>query len=117
MESVNARSAEESIIDRLIALGTVTYEATGWGTGIISIKCRSNTTCEEESLNKALISFKADEDELTEEELEDYVVRELGKKLAANEIHVLTVENKKYNIAKRKFKVWKNNFKNETRTI
>jgi hypothetical protein len=40
-------------------------------------------------------------------------VRELGKKLAANEIHVLTVENKKYNIAKRKFKVWKNNFKSE----
>jgi hypothetical protein len=110
MKSVNA---EESEIDRLIALGTVTYEATGWGTGIISIKCRSNTKCEEESLNKSLISFKADEKDVKEEELEDYVVRELGKKLAANEIHVLTVENKKYNIAKRKFKVWKNNFKSE----
>jgi hypothetical protein len=113
MKSVN-HDYDDAAIDRLIALGTVTYEATGWGTGIISIKCRSNTMCEEESLNKSLISFNASEDELKrEEDLEDYVVRELNKKLAANEIHILTVENKRYNIAKRKFRVWKNNFKNQ----
>jgi hypothetical protein len=115
-KTVKSVNDDETTIDRLIALGTVTYEATGWGTGIISIKCRSNTKCELESLNKALISLKASEEELKEENLEEFVVRELGKKLAANEIHVLTVENKKYNIAKRKFKVWKNNYKNENKT-
>jgi hypothetical protein len=110
---VKSVNDDENTIDRLIALGTVTYEATGWGTGIISIKCRSNTMCEEESLNKSLISLKADEDEIKKENVEEFVVRELGKKLAAKEIHVLTEENKRYNIAKRKFKVWKNNYKNQ----
>jgi ribonuclease HI len=112
-KAVKSTNEDETTIDRLIALGTVTYEATGWGTGIISIKCRSNTKCELESLNKALITLKASEDEVQEENLEEYVVNELEKKLAANEIHILTVENKKYNIAKRKFKVWKNNYKNQ----
>jgi hypothetical protein len=110
---VKSVNDDENTIDRLIALGTVTYEATGWGTGIISIQCRSNTTCEEESLNKALISLKASEDDIKKGDVEDYVIRELGKKLSAKEIHVLTVENKKYNIAKRKFKVWKDNYKNQ----
>ena len=90
-------NVEETTIDRLMELGTVTYEAAGWGTGEISIKCRSNTKCEEESLNKALIVLKAKENEVNEKNLEAYVV-------------------KKYNIAKRKFKAWKNNYKNENRS-
>jgi hypothetical protein len=113
MKSVNV---EETTIDRLLALGTITYEATGWGTGEISIKCRSNIKCEEESLNKAIISLKASESEVEKGNVEEYVVKELGKKLANNEVHVLTAEDKKYNIAKRKFKVWKNNYKNEHRS-
>lgn len=109
-------NVEEATIDRLMELGTVTYETAGWGTGEISIKCRSNTKCEEESLNKALIVLKVSENEVNESNVEAYVVKELGKKLAANEVHVLTVEDKKYNIAKRKFKAWKNNYKSENRS-
>jgi hypothetical protein len=112
-KAVKSINNDETTIDHLIALGTVTYEATGWGTGMISIKCRSNTKCELESLNKPLISFSASEDDVQEDTLEEYVIRELEKKLESNEIHILTVENKKYNIAKRKFKVWKNNYKNQ----
>ena len=106
---------EETTIVRLIELVTVTYEVTGWGTGELAIKCRSNTKCEKESLNKALISMKVNEENLDHENIEEYVVRELGKKLAVNEVHVLTEEDKKYNIAKRKFKAWKNTYKNENR--
>ena len=106
-------TVEESTIDRLLALGTMTYETTGWGTGEISIKCRSNTKSEEESLNKALIALNVKESDIEKDEVEDYVVRELGKKLAAKEVKVLSVEDKKYNIAKRKFKAWKNSYKNE----
>ena len=51
--------------------------------------------------------------DIEKNEVEDYVVRELGKKLAAKEVKVLSVEDKKYNIAKRKFKAWKNSYKNE----
>lgn len=106
-------TVEESTIDRLLELGTITYETTGWGTGEISIKCRSNTKSEEESLNKALISLNVKESDIEKDEVEDYVVRELGKKLADKEVKVLSVEDKKYNIAKRKFKAWKNSYKNE----
>lgn len=106
---------EETTIVRLIELGTVTYEVAGWGTGELAIKCRSNTKCEKESLNKALISMKADESSLNKDNIEEYVIRELGKKLAENEVHVLTEEDKKYNIAKRKFKAWKNTYKSENR--
>lgn len=106
-------TVEESTIDRLLALGTITYETTGWGTGEISVKCRSNTKCEEESLNKAVITFTVNENDIERDHVEECVVRELGKKLAAKEVHVLTVEDKKYNIAKRKFKAWKNSYKNE----
>jgi hypothetical protein len=113
---MKSESVEETI-DRLIELGTVTYEATGWGTGEILIKCRSNIKSEKESLNKALISLTADESEVKQENIEEYVVRELGKKLATNEIHVLTVENKEYNTAKRKFRAWKNNYKNENQRV
>lgn len=113
---MNGVTAEESIIDRLLALGTVTYETSGWGTGVITIKCRSNTKCEQESLNKALIAISANEDDVEKDNVGKYVVRELGKKLASNEVHVLTVEDKKYNIAKRKFKAWKNSYKNENRS-
>lgn len=106
-------TVEESTIDRLLELGTITYETTGWGTGEISIKCRSNTKSEEESLNKALISLNVKESDIEKDEVEDYVVKELGKKLADKEVKVLSVEDKKYNIAKRKFKAWKNSYKNE----
>lgn len=106
-------TAEENTIDRLLSLGTVTYEATGWGSGEVMIKCRSNTKCEQESLNKATISFAVNETEVSKEKLEEYVIRELGKKLEAKEVKVLSEEDKKYNIAKRKFKVWKNTYKNE----
>lgn len=54
-------TVEESTIDRLMTLGTITYETTGWGTGEIVVKCRSNTKCEEESLNKAVITFTVEE--------------------------------------------------------
>ena len=59
--------------------------------------------------------MKVNEENLDQENIEEYVVRELGKKLAVNEVHVLTEEDKKYNIAKRKFKAWKNTYKNENR--
>ncbi len=104
---------EESTIDRLIALGTVTYETTGWGTGEIIVKCRSNTKCEEESLNKAVITFTVNEGDIEKENVEACVVKELGKRLETKEVRVLTVEDKKYNIAKRKFKAWKNKYKDE----
>lgn len=110
-------TVEENTIDRLLALGTVTYETTGWGTGEISIKCRSNTRCEKESLNKATISFTMNESDVEREKIEEYVVRELGKKLENKEVHVLTVEDKKYNAAKRRFKAWKNNYKSEHQSI
>lgn len=106
-------TVEESTIDRLLALGTVTYETTGWGTGEIFVKCRSNTRCEEESLNKAVITFTLNESDVEKEHVEDCVVKELGKKLETKEVRVLTVEDKKYNIAKRKFKAWKNKYKDE----
>lgn len=106
-------TVEESTIDRLLVLGTVTYETTGWGTGEIFVKCRSNTRCEEESLNKAVITFTLNESDVEKEHVEDCVVKELGKKLEAKEVRVLTVEDKKYNTAKRKFKAWKNKYKDE----
>lgn len=110
-------TVEESTIDRLLELGTMTYESTGWGTGEVIIKCRSNTKCEKESLNKALISFTVNEKEIEKDQLEEFVIRELGKKLESREVHVLSVEDKKYNAAKRKFKNWKNNYKSEHQTI
>lgn len=106
-------TVEESTIDRLLALGTITYESSGWGTGDIVIKCRSNTKCEKESLNKAVISFNVKEEEITQEQVEEFVIRELGKKLEQKEVKVLSEADKKYNIAKRKFKVWKNTYKSE----
>lgn len=106
-------SAEENTIDRLLTLGTITYETTGWGTGEVSVKCRSNTKCEKESLNKAVITFTVKENDIEQEHVEDCVVKELGKRLAAKEVRVLTEEDKKYNIAKRKFKAWKNKYKDE----
>ncbi len=106
-------TTQESTIDRLLALGTVTYETTGWGTGEIAVKCRSNTRCEKESLNKAVITFTLKESEVEKEQIEACVVKELEKKLAAKEVRVLSVEDKKYNIAKRKFKAWKNKYKDE----
>lgn len=108
---------EESTIDRLLALGTMTYESTGWGTGEIIIKCRSNTKCMKESLNKSLISFIVSEKDVEKEEVEAFVIRELGKKLESKEIHVLSEDDKKYNAAKRKFKAWKNEYKNEHQSI
>lgn len=104
---------EESTIDRLLTLGTITYETTGWGTGEVCVKCRSNTKCEQESLNKSVIVFTVSENDIEQNHVEEYVVRELGKKLAAKEVRVLTVEDKKYNTAKRKFKAWKNKYKDE----
>lgn len=110
-------TVEENTIDRLLTLGTITYETAGWGTGEISIKCRSNTKCEQESLNKAVITFKLSENEIEEEKVEEFVIRELGKKLESKEVHVLSEEDKRYNIAKRKFKVWKNTYKNEHKSV
>lgn len=110
-------TVEENTIDRLLTLGTITYETAGWGTGEISIKCRSNTKCEQESLNKAVITFKLSENEIEEEKVEEFVIRELGKMLESKEVHVLSEEDKRYNIAKRKFKVWKNTYKNEHKSV
>ncbi len=93
--------------------GTIAFESTGWGTGEISIKCRSNTKCDRESLNKSVITFVVKEEDITEEQVEEYAEREILKKLEANEIKVLSVEDKKYNAAKRKFKAWKNDYKSE----
>ena len=106
-------TVEESAIDRLLALGTVTYETTGWGTGEIIVKCRSNTRCEKESLNKSVITFSLNENDVEKDQIEACVVRELGKKLETKEVKVLSEENKKYNMAKRKFKAWKNKYKDE----
>lgn len=106
-------TVEESTIDRLLALGTVTYETTGWGTGEIVVKCRSNTRCAEESLNKAVITFILNENDVEKEQVEACIVKELGKKLEKKEVKVLSVEDKKYNTAKRKFKAWKNKYKDE----
>lgn len=102
-----------STIGRLLTLGTMTYESTGWGTGEISIKCRSNTKCEQESLNKAVVTLTASEDVVIKEGLENFVIREMEKKLENKEVKLLTKENKSYNIAKRKFRAWKNQVKSE----
>lgn len=32
-------TVEENTIGRLLTLGTITYETTGWGTGEVSVKC------------------------------------------------------------------------------
>ena len=72
-------TVEESTIDRLMTLGTITYEATGWGTGEIVVKCRSNTKCEEESLNKAVITFTVEESNIDRDKVGECVVKELGK--------------------------------------
>lgn len=109
-------TVEESTIDHLLALGTVTYETTGWGTGEIVVKCRSNIRCEQESLNKAVITFSLNEKEVEKDQIETCVIRELGKKLEAKEVKVLSEERKKYNTAKRKFKVWKNKYKDENKS-
>lgn len=93
--------------------GTIAFESAGWGTGEITIKCRSNTKCEKESLNKPMISFVVKEDNIKPEEVEAYAEKELLKKIDANEIKVLSVEDKRYNAAKRKFKSWKNDYKSE----
>lgn len=106
-------TVEESTINHLLTLGTVTYETTGWGTGEIIVKCRSNTRCEKESLNKSVITLVLNENDVEKEQIETCVVRELGKKLETKEIKVLSEERKKYNTAKRKFKAWKNKYKDE----
>ncbi|MCM1183866.1 MAG: hypothetical protein NC337_10885 [Roseburia sp.] len=114
--SMKSMTAEESAINRLIELGTVTYETAGWGTGKVSVKCRSNTRCEKESLNKPLIALSVDESAVQRESIEDYVIQELARKLRDREIRVLTIEDKRYNSAKRKFKLWKNAYKSENRS-
>ncbi|MBQ3164793.1 MAG: hypothetical protein IJC02_09735 [Lachnospiraceae bacterium] len=107
---------EERTIDRLLTLGTVTYETTGWGTGEIVVKCRSNTRCEKESLNKAVITFSLNESDVEKEKIKACVIKELGKKLETKEVKVLSEEKKKYNMAKRKFKAWKNKYKDEQKS-
>lgn len=107
---------EERTIDRLLTLGTVTYETTGWGTGEIVVKCRSNTRCEKESLNKAVITFILNESDVEKEKIKACVIKELGKKLETKEVKVLSEEKKKYNMAKRKFKAWKNKYKDEQKS-
>ena len=87
---------EERTIDRLLTLGTVTYETTGWGTGEIVVKCRSNTRCEKESLNKAVITFSLNESDVEKEKIKACVIKELGKKLETKEVKVLSEEKKKY---------------------
>lgn len=109
-------TVEENTIGRLLALGTVTYETTGWGTGEIVVKCRSNTKCEKESLNKAVITFALHENEVNKAQIEACIVKELGRRLEAKEVKVLSEEDKKYNAAKRKFKAWKNKYKDEHKT-
>lgn len=106
-------STEESTISRLMTLGTVTYETTGWGTGEIVVKCRSNTKCEQESLNKAIITFTLNEQGISKDNMEEHVIRTLGKKLENKELRVWTEEDKQYNKAKKKFKNWKNTYKSE----
>ena len=106
-------STEESTISRLMTLGTVTYETTGWGTGEIVVKCRSNTKCEQESLNKAIITFTLNEQGISREDVDSHVVKELGKRLENKELRVWTEEDKQYNKAKKKFKNWKNTYKSE----
>ena len=113
--SMKGMTAEESTINRLLEMGTVTYEAAGWGTGKVSVKCRSNTRCEKESLNKPLIALSVDENAVQKETIEAYIIQELAKKLRDKEIRILTTADKKYNAAKRKFKLWKNAYKNENR--
>ena len=107
---------EERTIDRLLTLGTVTYETTGWGTGEIVVKCRSNTRCEKESVNKAGITFILNESDVEKEKIKACVIKELGKKLETKEVKVLSEEKKKYNMAKRKFKAWKNKYKDEQKS-
>lgn len=108
---------EESIIEctikRLLESGTVTYETSGWGTGEILIKCKSNTKCGSELLNKNLIALKASECEVSRENVEEYLVKALEKKIAYNDS--CAGDGRKYNSVKRKFKAWKSTYKNEYR--
>ncbi|MDE7321272.1 MAG: hypothetical protein K2N73_00840 [Lachnospiraceae bacterium] len=112
MESGRTReSIIACTIKHLMESGTVTYETSGWGTGEISIKCRSNIKCAEDSMIKELVALKASESEVSRENVDEYVVKALEKKLTDNEIHILTVKEKKYSRAKRKFQLWKNMYK------
>lgn len=72
-------NVDEHTIDHLLELGTIAFESTGWGTGEVIIKCRSNTKCEKESLNKSVISFVVPESEIEENQVKEYAIRELQK--------------------------------------
>ncbi len=119
MDSIESGRTRESIIactiKHLMESGTVTYEASGWGTGEISIKCMSSTNCEEDSTDRELVALKASESEVSRENVDDYVVQALEKKLTDNQMHILAVKDKKYNKARRKFQLWKNLYKKKQR--
>lgn len=112
MESGRTReSIIACTIKHLMESGTVTYETSGWGTGEISIKCKSNTKCAEDFIDKEFVALKASESEVSRENVDEYVVKMLEKKLTDNEIHIFAVKDKKYGRAKRKFQLWKNLYK------
>ncbi len=98
-------------IKHLMESGTVTYETSGWGTGKISIMCKSNAKSEEDITDKEFAALKASENEVSRENVDEYVVKMLEKKLTDKEIHIFAVKDKKYGRAERKFQLWKNLYK------
>lgn len=108
---------EERILNRLMDAGAMKIETTGWGTGKVSVKCKSNTKEEVESLNKPTITFLFEEEQVTEDTIENRVMKELCRKLSEKEIKVMSVEEKRLAKQKKQFKAWKASYKKIKSTI
>lgn len=110
-------SLEENTIIKMIDDGNITYQTSGWGTGKISVKCRSNTATEVDSLSKDTIVFYVDESAVTEESITGVITKELGRRLSDRQIRVVSWEDRQLSQQKKKFKALKNSYKREKSLI
>lgn len=110
-------SLEENTIIKMINDGNITYQTSGWGTGKISVKCRSNTTTEVDSLSKATIVFYVDEASVTKDSIAGVITKELGRRLSDRQIRVVSWEDRQLSQQKKKFKALKNSYKKEKSLI
>lgn len=104
---------EENTIIKMMDDGNITYKTSGWGTGRISVKCRSNTANKVDSLSKDTIVFYVDESNVTLESIPGCISRELGRRLSARELRIVSYEDRQLSKQKKKFKAWKNTYKRE----
>lgn len=110
-------SWEENTIMKMMNDGNITYQTSGWGTGKISVKCRSNTATEVDSLNKDTIVFYVDEATVTKESISGVITKELGRRLSDRQIRVVSWEDRQLSLQKKKFKALKNSYKKEKSMI